>query len=172
MIRLQAPQDDSVMAQNERDRRNLLSELTALDPRVELAIGDRSILVGFRANHAASIYFGQDFVVGFNPDHEVRRVFLHGSLFRAESGRRITRLDRHREQSQVELQSEILVESSQNELQSIIRWHVEMLARALAGDRYHILGCVPEDEGNNVLATIRAELHAILDNGIAFADGI
>ena len=127
-----------------KDRRSLLSELTALNPRIELAIGDRSILVGYRTNGAASIYFGQDFVVGFNARHEVRRVFLHGSLFRAESGHQDGAYGSSPDPSRVsELRSEVLSDMAKNELLSLIRWHVEMLARALAGDRYRILGSYP-----------------------------
>lgn len=160
------------MAQDERDRRSLLDELTALSPRVQLAIGDRTILIGFRANGAVSIYFGQDFVVGFNAMHEVRRVFLHGSLFRADTCRRVTRMDRHREPGRSELRSQVLTESAQSELQSIIRWHVEMLARALAGDRFHVTGCIPEGDSSISLASIRVELHRILDAGTLFSNGL
>jgi len=160
------------MARDERDRKSLLDELTALSPRVQLAIGDRTILIGFRSNGAVSIYFGQDFVVGFNARHEVRRVFLHGSLFRSDSGRQVIRMDRHREPGQSELRSQSLSESAKGELQSIIRWHVEMLARALAGDRFHVDGCIPEGDSSIILASIRAELHHILDAGTVFSDGM
>lgn len=160
----------SAMARHEADRRELLAELTALVRRVELLIGDRSVVCGFRSNRALSMYFGQDFVVGCNVDHQVRRIFLHGYIYRAEEGGSVVKLVPERNEEETILHSAVLSPMERQELRSIIRWHVEMLCRALAGDRYRVLGCFPEIQVESILADVRAELHLILDQGPAFAD--
>jgi hypothetical protein len=159
------------MARRQTDRPDLLGELTALARRVELMIGDRSVICGFRANSALSMYFGQDFVVGCNGDHQVRRIYLHGVIYRAENRNDVVKLVPERNDAETILHSTLLSPMERQELRSIIRWHVEMLCRALAGDRYRIVGCFPEDQAESILADVRAELHKVLDNGPAFADG-
>lgn len=160
------------MARQQADRGDLLGELTALVRRVELQIGDRSVVFGFRSNRSASMYFGQDFVVGCNPMHEVRRVFLHGRLYRAEPGRRVVRLEPERREDETVLHSRELEAPDQVQLRSVLRWHIEMLCRAMAGDRYRVVGCVPGDDAEGLLRDVREELHAILDAGPRFSDGM
>jgi hypothetical protein len=168
----QAGEGVEAMAQQQKDRSDLLRELTALVRRVELQIGDRNVVFGFRSNRSASMYFGQDFVVGCNPSHEVRRVFLHGRLYRAEPGRRVVRLDPERREGETVLHAQDLSPPDRTRLQSVLRWHMEMLCRAMAGERYRVVGCVPNDDVESLLRDVRAELRAILDGGPNFSDGM
>ena len=92
------------MARQENPREDLLAEATALVERAELRIAGfaEPIVVGFRRNGAASIYFGQDAAYHFNTANELRRAFIGGTLYKADRGR-LAALVRRRTAAEVEL---------------------------------------------------------------------
>src|SRR5437588_282047 len=86
-----------LMARETTDREDLLREATALVERAELAVADwpEPVVIGFRRDGAASIYFGGDPVYQFNARGELRRAFVADRLFKAEHGI-LAALDRQR----------------------------------------------------------------------------
>jgi hypothetical protein len=79
------------MARHEQDREDLIAEARALVQRAELKLPEvpEVIVLGFRASGAASLYVGGDEAWHWNDRGQLRRVFLHGVLFRAHHGRLI-----------------------------------------------------------------------------------
>lgn len=77
------------MAREESDREDLLEEATALVERVELAAEGlpAPLVIGFRANGAASLFFGADPVYHFDAQGRVRRAYVEGLLYKADRGR-------------------------------------------------------------------------------------
>lgn len=65
------------MAKDTHDREDLLRDATGYDRRIEFISQKRSepIFCGFRECGALSIYLGQDSVLQFNADGELRRAF-------------------------------------------------------------------------------------------------
>ena len=64
------------MAKKTEDREDLLRDATAFHRRIEFTVPEQDpIFVGFRQGGAASFYFGQDHVLQFNSQNELRRAF-------------------------------------------------------------------------------------------------
>src|SRR5262245_23531542 len=76
------------MARQESAREDILREATALVERVELQVPNapEHVVVGFRRNGAASVFFGADPVYQFNEAGELRRAYVGGELYKAERG--------------------------------------------------------------------------------------
>jgi hypothetical protein len=92
------------MARREEHREDLLAEATALVERAEFQIAAESapVVIGFRRNGAAGIYFGQDAAYQFNPANQLRRAFVDDRLFKADRGR-LASLVRLRTEDEVQL---------------------------------------------------------------------
>lgn len=77
------------MTRHEQYREDLLAEATALVERAEFRIAGEPepVIVGFRRNGAASVYFGQDVAYHFNTGNQLRRAFIDGRLIKADAGR-------------------------------------------------------------------------------------
>lgn len=138
----------------EVDREDLLAEATALVDRVELAIDGRAepVVVGFRREGGASVYFGADPAFHFNAAGELRRAYCGGLLFKADGGR-LAALCRQRCDEEVALVRRDLGDAEQ-------RAFVERVARELAGlreaieaGRFAVRGEVAA--GGDVLASVR-----------------
>lgn len=130
----------------ERDREDLLAEATALVERIELSLPgvDQHVVVGFRANGAASVYFGQDAAYQFNSAGELRRAFVAGRLFKAEN-RRLVALHRQRSPGEVALVHHDLTPAETSELLAAVRGNLESVREALNTERFTIVGQVPGD---------------------------
>ncbi len=76
------------MARQEHPREDLLRDATALRERVELRCEQppEIWIVGFRKCGAASFFRGEDPVIHFNAQGELRRLYLEGLLYKAEQG--------------------------------------------------------------------------------------
>jgi hypothetical protein len=76
------------MARHEEQREDLLAEATALVERAEFQIAEEPapVVIGFRRNGAAGIYFGQDVAYQFNTENQLRRAFIDDRLFKADRG--------------------------------------------------------------------------------------
>jgi hypothetical protein len=76
------------MARHEQDREDLMAEATALVRRAELTLPDvpEPVVLGFRANGAASLYVGGDEAWHWTSRARLRRAFLEGVLYKAHQG--------------------------------------------------------------------------------------
>jgi hypothetical protein len=92
------------MARREEHREDLLAEATALVERAEFQIAAEPapVVIGFRRNGAASVYFGQDVAYQFNAANQLRRAFVNDRLLKADRGR-LASLMRVRTEDEVQL---------------------------------------------------------------------
>jgi hypothetical protein len=75
------------VAIDEHDREDLLREGRNMPWRGETLIDGEKVIVGFRDQGQASLFCGVDPVFQFNGQRELRRVYFHGTRYRAENGR-------------------------------------------------------------------------------------
>ena len=160
------------MAREERDREDLLAELTGLSPRIELQVNGLSIVVGYRRGGVSTFYLGQNFSVGFNKQQEVRRLFDHGVLYRAERGRHLTRLDRFRTESESTHWTSAVSPTAQANLLSHLRQKLVDLAQAIDLGTFSIRGAVPAQNAQETLEQVRQTLSAILEGDLQVASGM
>jgi hypothetical protein len=134
------------MARSESDREDLLREATALALRAELSVPGfaEPIVVGFRRDGSASVYFGADPVYQFNTGGELRRAYVGGLLYKAERGRLVA-LRRERTASAVALVRRELTEEETASLLATMHDHLERIRLALADSEASITGQVPAD---------------------------
>jgi hypothetical protein len=155
--------DRNVAAKHERlevDREDLLAEATALVDRVELAVAGSAepVVIGFRAQGAASIYFGADPAYHFNSNGELRRAYCDGLLYKAEQGRLVA-LDRRRTDVAVELVRQVLSEAEQAAFVLRIADELRRLHGQLAAAQFQVRGQV--SSGGNVIERVRTWLDAM-----------
>ncbi len=134
------------MARQEHEREDLLAEATALVERVEFELlpsGVRVVL-GFRRDGAASIYFGEEPAWHFNTAGELRRAYANGRLYKAERGALVA-LDRRRTERETQLIRHELTAAETTALVDGLRQSVVELAAAIDGGRYKLLGQLPAD---------------------------
>ncbi|HEX3599001.1 MAG TPA: hypothetical protein VHU84_02590, partial [Lacipirellulaceae bacterium] len=77
------------MSREESQREDLIREATALVERIEISFdasvsndpdSPQQVIIGFRANGALSIFFGEDPVYQFNSAGDLRRAYWNGQL--------------------------------------------------------------------------------------------
>jgi hypothetical protein len=158
------------MAREESSREDLLREATALVERIELRITspmaaprDREdhVVAGFRANGAASFFFGDDPVYQFNSVGQLRRGYCGGLLFKAAHGRLVS-LQRVRLESETQLLSHQLTDSEQLSFTGEMQTRLRELAGALQNSCFEVIGQVPAEA--DVLERVRS--------GLATHDGL
>ncbi len=132
------------MALHDSNREDLLREATALVERVEFTIppGTDPIVVGFRRNGAASFFFGDDPVYQFNSDQELRRAFVAGRLYKAESGS-LVQLDRQRTATESLLMRRKLSPDEMTDFLGSIQRQMCELQAAISQHTVQIIGQVP-----------------------------
>jgi hypothetical protein len=134
------------VARYEIDREDLLREATALVERIELHISERSdlnpIVVGFRSNGAASVFFGSEPVYHFNSAGELRRAFCKGALVKVDQGR-LVEMQRYRQTHVVELQSRKFTDAEQQRFIDEVQSRLRQLASDLRSGQFTIVGQVP-----------------------------
>jgi hypothetical protein len=130
----------------EHDREDLLAEAKALVERASLKLEgcDHEVLVGFRRDGSASIYFGPDRVYHLASEGQLRRAFVEGLLYKAERGRLVA-LDRRRSPDAVELLRHEPSAAEQAAFVADAQRHLGGLLDALARGHYRIAGKVPAD---------------------------
>ena len=133
------------MARQENPREDLLAEATALVERAELRVAgfDEPIVVGFRSNGAASIFFGQNAAYHFNTAGELRRAYLGETLYKAERGR-LASLVRRRTTTEVELVRHDLDEAETADFLNTLRRRLSDLCSALGSGQFEVLRKVPD----------------------------
>jgi len=150
------------VARQENPREDLLAEATALVERAELRIAgfDEPIVVGFRRNGAASIFFGQDAAYHFNTASQLRRAFLDGTLYKADRGR-LAGLVRHRTADEVELMRHDLDERETAEFLATLHRRLTTFRAALETGQGEVLRQVPD--AVNLIPRIAAWLATLPD---------
>ncbi len=138
----------------EVDREDLLAEATALVDRIELAVEGfaEPVVVGFRRQGAASIYYGADPAYHFNAAGELRRAYCDGLLYKADKGR-LAAMNRQRTDSAVELVRHDLNDHEQQAFGERLAVNLRNLREALDAGRFIVRGEIPQ--GGNVLAKAR-----------------
>jgi hypothetical protein len=134
------------MARHENEREDILKEATALVMRAELAIGgvDERIVAGFRRDHSATIFFGQNVVYQFNAAAQLRRVYLDGQLYKAEHGC-LVQLRRNRTEAAVELVRHELSTEETAQLLADTRQRLKRIGDAIKANDFKIIGEVPQN---------------------------
>ncbi len=143
----------------EVDREDLLAEATALVDRVDLAVASfaEPVVIGFRAQGAASIYFGPDPAYHFNSKGELRRAYCDGLLYKAERGRLVS-LDRRRSDTAVELVRRELSEDEQAAFLLRMAESLRQLRDRVEAGEFQVRGQV--SGGADVLDRVRGWLAA------------
>ncbi len=134
------------MARQESDREDLLREATALVERAELQVTGfaEPVVVGFRRDGAASIFFGSDPVYQFNTANELRRAYVGGLLYKADRGSLIE-LQRERTQKETALIRRDLREDETGGFLSTMHESLARLADAMTRRACSIRGQWPHD---------------------------
>jgi hypothetical protein len=144
------------MARDESTREDLLREATALAERIELRHRDdpsaTSIVAGFRANGALSIFFREDPVYQFNAAGELRRAYQQGLLFKAHHGR-LASLRRERTASAVALVRHELSTMEQDQFLAHMSERLQSFTALLASEKLVVLGQAPPE--SNILGRLR-----------------
>ena len=115
-------------------------------------LGGISIVAGFRADGAFSIFFGEDPVYHFNADGELRRAYHDGLLIKAVDGRLVS-LRRERTDTETQL---LRHEFSPNEQEGFVlamKQRLEQLFTILAAGDFDVKGQVPPER--SVLARVK-----------------
>lgn len=131
------------MARDEQEREDLLREAVALVERCELALASGgNVVLGFRADGAASFYFDGDPAWHFNARRQLRRAFVDGFLYKAERGR-LVRLERSRTATAVELLRHACSQQEMAKLLARAGADLVGLQQALMTGEYQLVGQVP-----------------------------
>ncbi|HEY2840201.1 MAG TPA: hypothetical protein VGJ26_13685 [Pirellulales bacterium] len=150
------------MARQEHEKEDLLAEATALVERIEIALAvsdaEQRIVIGFRRDGAASLYFGEEPAWHFNTAGELRRAYAHGRLYKAERGGLIA-LDRRRTEKETQLVRHELNTEENAALTGELRQCASELAAIIDAGRYQIIGQVPSDA--DMLTRVRPLLAAL-----------
>jgi hypothetical protein len=135
------------MARVPEEREELLREARTLVVRAEMEVEGLAepVMVGFRRSGEASLYFGQDIVYHFNAASELRRAYLGGEMYKCER-RRLVRLIPRRTDDSLELVRHELTPTETTDLLSAAAARIGALQSAIRGNRYRLIGRVPNDE--------------------------
>lgn len=134
------------MARQEHDREDLLREAVALVERAELRLttSDDSVVVGFRRDGSASVYFGGEPVYQFTSRGELRRAYDHGLLYKAERGRLVS-LRRERSPNEVQLLRHDLTEEETFRFLKVLTQRIAALRDHLCNGDFEFVGQAPAD---------------------------
>ncbi len=154
------------MSRQEHDREDLLGEATAFADRAEFEIAGRAspVFIGIRPQGAGSIYFDPDRVYHFNQQHELRRAFLAGLLYKASGGALVS-LARRRSESETVLASHELPVAATSSFLDQMAVEIARFARQLEAGEARCIGQVTSEStaarGETAVDRIRAWLNAL-----------
>jgi hypothetical protein len=148
------------LSRTEQDREDLIVEATALVERAELAAAGFSepVVIGFRADGCASLYFGPDPAWHFNTRLQLRRAYIAGVLYKAERGQLVS-LERRRTAGEVQLVRDDLKGQRQNQVLSQLAQFLAQFHADLQAGNVRVLRQVPAD--SDLLARIRRWLDSL-----------
>ena len=132
------------MARTESDREDLLREAKALVERAELQVAglEEPVVVGFRRDGAASVFFGADPVYQFNAANELRRAYVGGLLFKAEMGT-LVELRRERREREIALVRRALNGDELSKFLAAMQKRLGTLRMAFDASAVEVIGQVP-----------------------------
>lgn len=135
------------MARQENAREDLLAEATALVERAEfvIPIDADPVVVGFRKNGAASLYFGQDEAYHFDSAGRLRRAYLEGRLYKADGGR-LASLSRNRLAGETQLTRHDLTDAETADFLGRLQRRLVALQAAVAAGTIRWLREVPDGD--------------------------
>lgn len=160
------------MARQESDREDLFAEARSLKRRLEAEHSGRIIVVGFRSTHFFSFFHGQDTVAHFNRAGELRRAYLKRDLFRAEPGRKLTRLRRQREFGQTVLLAHECTREETAAVLDALRSAASFIVVAMRDEQTRWLRCEPVGEREKIVEEASALLERFETSGLVVADGM
>lgn len=160
------------MARQEADREDLFAEARSLKRRIELETAGRIVVVGFRSDSSLSFFFGQDLVGHFNPSGKLRRAFVRGDLFRADPGRQLTRLRRHRESSQTVLLAHACSAEETTSVLSEITAALTVIQSALDSDQTVYHRAEPSNDRDLIIRDASERINQLLAQELRIADGM
>ncbi len=74
------------MAKQTHDREDLLRDAKAMTLRGQTEFGSETVVIGFRPEGQASVFWGADPVIQLTADGLLRRLYLDGQKYAAENG--------------------------------------------------------------------------------------
>jgi hypothetical protein len=148
------------MARQEQEREDLLHEAVALVERAELRISEwpEAVLIGFRRDGAASIYFGAGPAYHFTSEGALRRAYADGLLYKAERGR-LASLRRQRLTAEVQLLRHDLTERETAGFLRDLSLRTGELRDRLRAGQFELVGQAPT--GGDVVGRIARWLDAL-----------
>ncbi|MEM7313511.1 MAG: hypothetical protein AAF497_10200 [Planctomycetota bacterium] len=135
------------MARQEVPKEDLIAQATALVRRIEFRTGSDQplIVVGFRKDDSASIYFGEHPVYQFNSNHELRRAHIEAGMLKAEQ-RELVRMEKRRTESEVQLIRHVLSADEKSKLLDDIRSRFDEISDSIEQGLCEVTRQVPEGE--------------------------
>jgi hypothetical protein len=148
------------MARRELEREDILREATALVERVEIQVPgcEEPVVIGFRREGAASVFFGSDPVYQFNTAGQLRRAYAGGLLYKAERGRLVA-LHRERGPTEAALVRHELDSGETADFLAALESRLSQLKAAVAGNAFVVSGQVPS--GADMVGRIRRWLDGL-----------
>ncbi|HET6882738.1 MAG TPA: hypothetical protein VFI31_21400 [Pirellulales bacterium] len=137
-----------------------MAEATALAERAELRVPaeQEPVVVGFRRNGAASVFFGAEPAYHFNTAGELRRAYVAGLLYKAERARLVS-LRRQRVPGEVQLLRHDLTDEETSAFLAEFVSRLDSLRTAFSSGACRVLRQAPENA--DVLARIRRWLDSL-----------
>lgn len=160
------------MARHETDREDLFAAATALVPRAEFECAGQIIVAGFRRQGRFTVYFTPDFMVDFDTENAIRRAYHNGLLYRAEPGRRLTRLRRQRSESKTTLIGESQSEEETGVFLEFVHCAIARIEREIPASRRALKRVIPIDQAETVVQQIAERLRQIRSTSPSVADGL
>ena len=134
------------MSHASKETEELLRDATALVERLSLQTPDwpDHVVVGFRSNGSASIFFGEDPVYQFNNKHELRRSYWRGQRIKSESGK-LFALVPEPDVSRLRFVGRDFDEGQTHGYLAELTGRLEQLRTALANGNVQVVGQMPPD---------------------------
>lgn len=151
------------MARHEAEREDLLAEARALVDRAEYQVPDEEhpVVAGFRVNGALSLFFGEDPVLHWNSQGELRRAYVDGLLYKAENGQLVS-LQRERTDQETALVRHLLSADELHAFQTMQRARLLALRTQFDQGQVQLLREARLSEGE-LAPRLRAMLQLVVD---------
>ena len=138
------------MAKEAQDREDLLRDASGLPFRVELVLqtdktSEQTVVCGFRESGELSVYWGQETVLQFNADQELRRAYWNNEM--VASYQRLPHwLKRTSSGGRARLERLELSAIERDDLAAATERYLNTIHQSIADGRTKIVGQVPADD--------------------------